>query len=96
MVWRFFLRLVVRSCFGALIALTAACAPRRRTRPPPAAVPPILVGVGLDAEGVDAGQPVVERALVPEAVLGAADAAVAGLPMGKLTPPFQRVVEQAL
>src|SRR5512147_2217075 len=36
-----------------------------------------LVGVRLDAEGVDTGQAVVERALVPEAFLAAADAAVA-------------------
>src|SRR5574343_375241 len=38
-----------------------------------------LVGIGLDAELVDVGQAVVERTLVPEAVLAAADAAVAGL-----------------
>src|SRR5690349_9134864 len=37
-----------------------------------------LVGVRLDAEFADRRQPVVERALVPEAVLRAADAAVAG------------------
>ncbi len=36
-----------------------------------------LVGVGLDAELGDVGQPVVERALVPEAVFAATDAAVA-------------------
>ncbi len=38
-----------------------------------------LVGVGLDAELVDVGEAVVERALVPKAIFRAADAAVAGL-----------------
>ncbi|MPM14565.1 hypothetical protein SDC9_60929 [bioreactor metagenome] len=35
-----------------------------------------LVGVGLDAELLDVGQPVIERALIPEPVFRAADAAV--------------------
>src|SRR4051812_35819036 len=38
-----------------------------------------LVGVRLDPELLDVGQAVIERAIVPEAVFGAADAAVAGL-----------------
>lgn len=54
-----------------------------------------LVGVRFDAELVDVGQAVVERPLVPEAVLRAADAAVSGW-IGKLVPPFQRTVEHAL
>src|SRR6266581_252771 len=40
---------------------------------------PDLVGILLDAELLDGREPVVEAALVPEAVFGAADAAVAGL-----------------
>src|SRR5690349_24499409 len=38
-----------------------------------------LVGVRLDPELLDVGQAVIERAVVPEAVFGAADAAMAGL-----------------
>src|SRR5689334_8690580 len=38
-----------------------------------------LVGIGFDTERIDVGDAVVETALVPEAVLGTADAAVAGL-----------------
>src|SRR3954447_14027322 len=38
-----------------------------------------LVGVGLDPELLDVGQAVIERAVVPEAVFGAADAAMARL-----------------
>src|SRR4051794_22411954 len=38
-----------------------------------------LVGICLDPELLDVGQAVIERAVVPEAVFGAADAAMAGL-----------------
>src|SRR5208282_4199457 len=37
------------------------------------------VGVRFDAELIDAGETVVEGAIIPEAVLGAAHAAMAGL-----------------